>query len=97
LEQITGDCDVQLTNTERSIDFKDNASDIESGICTLQGSATSANGTKVTWIYHGNVNSKQLPEGKGTRTFSNGEVYEGMWCAGLRHGVGQTLHADGAL
>lgn len=97
LEQITGDCDVQLTNTERNIDFKDSASDVESGVCTLQGSATSANGSKVTWIYHGNVNSMQLPEGTGTRTFSNGEVYEGMWCAGLRHGVGQTLHADGAL
>jgi hypothetical protein len=96
MEQITSD-HVQSIYPEQNLDALGNLSVVESNVCTLQGSATSANGSKVTWIYYGDVNSKQLPHGKGTRTFSNGEVYEGMWCAGLRHGVGQTLHADGAL
>ena len=65
--------------------------------CTLQGSATSANGTKVTWVYHGQVNNQKLPEGHGARTFSNGEIFEGCWKAGLPHGPGRTLHADGAV
>ncbi len=71
--------------------------DSETRRCTLQGSATSANGSKVSWVYQGTVNSRKLPEGKGTRSFSNGEVYEGMWRAGVQHGAGHTLHADGAV
>ncbi len=63
----------------------------------LQGSATSSNGSKVTWVYHGTLNVRKMPEGKGTRTFSNGEVYDGMWHEGLRHGNGRTVHADGAV
>ncbi len=75
----------------------DSSLDGKSRAFTLHGSATSADGAKVSWVYIGAVNAQNLPEGKGTRTFSNGEVYEGMWFKGLRHGVGRTLHADGAV
>lgn len=64
---------------------------------TLRGTATSANGSKVTWVYHGAVNKQGLPDGQGKRTFSNGEIYEGMWSAGVRNGFGRTQHADGAV
>ncbi len=79
------------------IDGGDSSLDGESRTFTLQGSATSADGSKVSWVYNGTVNAQNLPEGKGIRTFSNGEVYDGMWFKGLRHGVGRTLHADGAV
>lgn len=71
--------------------------DDKSKLSMLQGSAISANGSKVTWVYHGTLNVHKMPEGKGTRTFSNGEVYDGMWHEGLRHGNGRTVHADGAV
>lgn len=71
--------------------------DNESKTCTLQGSALSANGSKVTWVYHGFVNGNKLPQGRGTRTFSNGEIFDGSWSAGVPHGAGRTLHADGAV
>ncbi len=75
----------------------DTAHDDESQSCILQGSAISANGSKVTWVYHGFVNLQKLPQGRGNRTFSNGEVFDGFWRAGVPHGSGRTVHADGAV
>lgn len=81
-----------------SLDSENGApAEIDFKSCTLQGSATSASGSKVTWVYHGLVNKQKLPEGHGARTFSNGEMFEGSWKAGLPHGPGRTLHADGAV
>ena len=39
-------------------------------------------------VYRGRFNSKGQREGKGVFEWNNGEIYEGNWCEGKKHGQG---------
>lgn len=45
--------------------------------------------------YKGTYGKGQKPEGKGTCTFENGDIYSGYWHNGLRHGYGEIRYANG--
>lgn len=45
-------------------------------------------------IYHGELNEKKLPEGKGICEWSDGSKYDGYWSDGKKHGSGTMITAD---
>ena len=47
-------------------------------------------------IYSGTVNDYKLPQGKGMMQYSNGDVFEGDWFNGKKHGEGLKLMPDGS-
>uniref|UniRef100_A0A7S1UNY1 Uncharacterized protein n=1 Tax=Grammatophora oceanica TaxID=210454 RepID=A0A7S1UNY1_9STRA len=54
-------------------------------------------GEKQSGRYTGWVNSKNIPNGRGCLRVDNGDVYEGEWNNGIRHGLGVYTWYEGDL
>ena len=64
------------------------------GRMTRRGSAIVAP-EELTCVYKGEYNSEHLRHGKGTIRWDNGDVYEGQFQNGMRHGLGKLMFGDG--
>jgi len=52
-------------------------------------------GSKLSGIYAGWINKDQNPDGNGTLRVDNGDVYDGEWSNGQRHGEGVFASVEG--
>ena len=64
----------------------------------LNGERSTKETATITWtngdVYIGSLDSHYRPSGVGTKTYSDGDKYEGQWDEGLAHGEG-VLHQNG--